>query len=268
MKASLGFKLLLVVLIGSFCNAEDVDINKMTMKEIKRELAARGQQCRGCLEKADFVELLKSTLHLPRAESVEPKGGVDKTHEKSQETKPKREVVLAGGYVVGDVVESLINHGDYMVIGDRGTVIGPCDSDDTDRSERVLVQYPGGKVNVIAATELRKFWWEARRERAQSEADQMRWAEDFPLPDIAAMEQKELVDYKWALKAEIKSAAAWLAELKAGRTPILAKDDDASTVMPTIPDCMLQCSDTFEKCLSFGESITALPTAPLYAPIV
>jgi hypothetical protein len=58
MKASLGFKLLLVVSIGSFCNAEDVDINKMTMKEIKRELAARGQQCRGCLEKADFVELL------------------------------------------------------------------------------------------------------------------------------------------------------------------------------------------------------------------
>ena len=44
----------------------------------------------------------------------------------------------------------------YKMYEMQGTVLGPCDSTDADFADRILVQYPGGKVNVLAATEVER----------------------------------------------------------------------------------------------------------------
>lgn len=143
---------------------------------------------------------------------------------------------LAGGYSVGDVVESLINHGRYMSVGDSGVVIGPCDSSDWDRADRILVKYPGGNVNVVAATEVRKFgWWQRIREsRAAAVNDRKRakLAKAFPLPDIEGMTRSEVVDFKWALRSEIKLVDSRLKELRTGRK-LGDKQGDNISQLPT-----------------------------------
>jgi hypothetical protein len=112
-------------------------IGKMRIKELKKELSERGQKCVGCKEKDDFVTLLKDTFHLPKINKQQQKEErVNKIKKDRKKKKEKEAKKLVGGYRVGDLVKSQISHGTYMAVGDKGTVLGPCDSNDWDWKDR------------------------------------------------------------------------------------------------------------------------------------
>ena len=56
----------------------------------------------------------------------------------------------AGGLYRGDSVRSRIEHKN-VTKGDIGTVLGPCESADADKADRILVDFGGekGKVNIL-----------------------------------------------------------------------------------------------------------------------
>mmetsp|Transcript_31162 Transcript_31162/g.57094 ORF Transcript_31162/g.57094 Transcript_31162/m.57094 type:complete len:579 (+) Transcript_31162:2-1738(+) len=67
--------------------------------------------------------------------------------------------VLAGGFVSGDLVVSLLDHEGYMSRGDLGTVLGPCaDPSASKAADRVSVAFQpsGNRCNVIAATQIER----------------------------------------------------------------------------------------------------------------
>jgi hypothetical protein len=44
--------------------SEDVDVSKLRVKQLKKILADRGVDCKGCLEKRDFVKRVQETAHM------------------------------------------------------------------------------------------------------------------------------------------------------------------------------------------------------------
>jgi hypothetical protein len=70
-----------------------------------------------------------------------------------------KKIELVYGFVVGDDVTSLIKFGDWLQKGDKGRVIGPCNSEKKHASKykRVLVAFANGKqVNMSAASHIKK----------------------------------------------------------------------------------------------------------------
>ena len=58
-------------------------------------------------------------------------------------------VPLAGGFLKGDIVRSMIDFaGKNVIKGDEGTVVGPCDSDIKDREKIVCINFGAGKGRV------------------------------------------------------------------------------------------------------------------------
>ena len=53
-------------------------VESLSLKTIRRMLDDRGAKCKGCVEKGDFAERLKETMHLPLKQPepvAKPKGG-------------------------------------------------------------------------------------------------------------------------------------------------------------------------------------------------
>ena len=53
-------------------------VESMSLKTIRRMLDDRGVKCKGCVEKGDFAERLKETIHLPLKQPepvAKPRGG-------------------------------------------------------------------------------------------------------------------------------------------------------------------------------------------------
>lgn len=80
-----AFIALLALLATPRCRAEEHEVpnfKTMKIKELKAILADRGQQCRGCAEKADYVAMAADVWSLPIVEK--PASG-DETKEKPAE---------------------------------------------------------------------------------------------------------------------------------------------------------------------------------------
>ena len=45
-------------------NLEKKDLSKLRVKQLKKILSERGVECKGCLEKADFIKKVQDTEHL------------------------------------------------------------------------------------------------------------------------------------------------------------------------------------------------------------
>lgn len=54
-------------------NFEGVDFNTFKLKQLKKILFDRGQQCAGCSEKKEFVKKVQESIHLPKTSSTKPK---------------------------------------------------------------------------------------------------------------------------------------------------------------------------------------------------
>lgn len=47
---------------------EPKDLNKLRVKQLKSILADRGVECKGCLEKEEFIKMVQDTEHLVNVE--------------------------------------------------------------------------------------------------------------------------------------------------------------------------------------------------------
>jgi hypothetical protein len=67
----------------------------------------------------------------------------------------------------------------------------------------------------------------------------------FSLPDFTKMELKELTDYKWRLKDELKKVEQQFSDVKSGKSKSNEKKDDEA-----MPKCMQACWNGFDDCLA------------------
>ena len=52
---------------------ENTDFSKLRIKELRRLLEERDVQCKGCVEKEHFVQMVKESIHLPLVKKAEKK---------------------------------------------------------------------------------------------------------------------------------------------------------------------------------------------------
>jgi hypothetical protein len=165
---------------------EAVDIEKMRTKDIRLELKARGQECKGCSEKHEFVKLLKETFHLPKT-GTEDRNPDTQEHDASQ-TKSS-----------------------------------------TKNTEKK----------------------ESKTKAKESKQKTKKTKKIFEMPDFQKMDKKELTDYKWRLKGELKKVETRLKDIKSGGKPADGKGADKD--QNPMPDCMKDCWGSFQTC-AYGKS--------------
>ncbi|KAK3246193.1 hypothetical protein CYMTET_21222 [Cymbomonas tetramitiformis] len=74
-----------VLLVNGVVGEDDVpDFSKMKNKELKKLLAERGVECKGCAEKADMVSRVAETYHMPIIKVAEEKPKPKKSEDKKK----------------------------------------------------------------------------------------------------------------------------------------------------------------------------------------
>ncbi len=73
------------------------EARKMTIKQLRKALARKGIQCKGCVEKDEFVSMLVSNQNLPeveeKEENVSPKESSYSSDDDDTTAKEKRQRV-------------------------------------------------------------------------------------------------------------------------------------------------------------------------------
>merc|ERR1712046_54204 len=80
----------------------------------------------------------------------------------------------------------------------------------------------------------------------------------FDMPDFEKMDKKELTDYKWRLKSELKKVDARLKDIKAGKDP--TKDQKQDDEKNPMPPCMKSCWQAFQECSYKGSMAGGQPS--------